>query len=122
MRTRWGLVVGLSMLLGCSAMKGVVSGPTQKYAATLSAQGAVVLGPLSLGTFDVPQTGAGLLNLIVDIVGPALARSANLKSCTFTAYPETVTTAIVVTATAACQLNGQPVAESVSVTLAPVPS
>jgi hypothetical protein len=106
------------MLSACSALK--LSVPTESYQATVCADGIVKLECTNLGVVKVPAGGQAFVATVLALAGPLLEKQANLKGCQFTTYPESVDGNVVVTATAVCKLNGLPVQEFVTVTLAPV--
>jgi hypothetical protein len=115
------LLLCLPVFAGCSTMTNLL-GPSEKFTASLSASGAVAVPPTSLGTVNVPASGASLLELVVGLAGPLLDKSYSLKACTVETYPATTASGqISVTATAACKLNGAPVVESLVVSLTPSP-
>ncbi len=119
---RMGMVAAVLLgALGCSTLKGTIGYETTDYLASICAEGAVMIPCKPLGTLSIPTGGDAFATLIVTLAGPYLAQQAKMKSCVFTTYPESVSGAIVVTATAACSLQGVPVTEKVTVTLAPVP-
>lgn len=114
-------LAGLVLLAGCSVLQNIL-GPSEQFTATLAAEGAVVIPAASLGRVSIPQAGVGLLNLVVTLAGPYLAKEAKLTSCKFTSYPPQAGPPIVVTGTAVCDLSGQSVNETVTLTLAPLAS
>ena len=118
---RLGIVALLVTVMGCASMKNTIGWETTDYTAAICAEGAVLIPCKPLGTLSIPTGGDAFATLLVTLAGPYLAKQANLKSCTFSSYPEAVdASAIVVTGTAACSLNGVPVSETVKVTLTPV--
>lgn len=118
--TRSLLFVAVLALAGCGPLKGVF-GETEDYTASLCATGAVPIPCRSLGTIAIPSGGTSLLSLVVQLAGPQLMKTANLRSCQFQSYPpETSGRTVIVTATATCQLQGQQVQETITLTLAPV--
>jgi hypothetical protein len=119
-RIRSALVlVAVLALAGCGPLRGVF-GSTENFTASFCATGAVAIPCRAIGTIAIPEGGEGLLSLVVQLAGPQLVRTANLKQCTFTTYaPVTTDRAITVTATATCLLQGQQVQETLTVTLAP---
>lgn len=123
MGMRWLAAMVLATGLGgCASMQNVL-GPSEAFTASLSATGAIMVPPTSLGTVKVPANGASLLELVVGLAGPMFQKSYSLKACTFETYPATSANgAITVTATATCALNGVPVTEAVTATLTPVTS
>lgn len=105
---------------GCSSMSGGRV-PTEKYHATFSAEGVIVVPPVSLGEIDVPVHGEGLVSLAVAIAGKRLAEQHRLSSCLFESYPPRLNgRTITVTASAACRLDGLPVTQIVTLALEPV--
>lgn len=120
--TRMVVVALLAALMGgCSTMGGVgdVFGPSQDFSVTICAEGVVAIPCRQVATVSVPEGGEGLLSLVVALAGPYLARTANLESCLFTAYPEAVGKGITVTGSAACLLNGVPAQEKVTISFVP---
>jgi hypothetical protein len=114
------MVVALAAALtGCAAIGDVF--PTADYAASICAEGVVVVPCRDLGTIPVPEGGQSILALTVALAGPYLAQQAQLKDCVIETYPAAVGAGTIrVVATAACVLQGVPVTETVTLTLAPV--
>ena len=115
---RLATLVLLAGLAGCATMKPIF-GPSTPYDATVCVTGAVPLACQALGTIDLPEAGTTFVQLALALAGPLLTKQAHFKACVFTAYPATVDRTIVVTASAACTLNGLPVDEQIVVSLAP---
>lgn len=118
--------IGLSAsAIGCSSLSGVtgIFGASEPFTASVCATGAIVIPCKDLGTINIPAGGQGLLTLVVQLAGPMLAKTANLKGCAFTAYPpEQIDTTLRATASANCLVNGMHVEENVILTLTPVVS
>jgi hypothetical protein len=113
------MVVALAAALtGCAAIGDVF--PTADYAASICAEGVVVVPCRDLGTIPVPEGGQSILALTVALAGPYLAQQAQLKDCVIETYPAAVGAGTIrVVATAACVLQGVPVTETVTLTLTP---
>ena len=75
-----------------------------------------------MGNIPVPRVGQSLLQLVVAIAGPELAKRANLEQCTFESYPAEVGPGgtITVTGSAFCMLRGTKIVETLRIILAPI--
>lgn len=114
MKTLLSVILALT-LSGCT---GLNLFQVEAYDATLCGTGAVTIPCRSLGTVKVPA--GAFVTTVLALAGPFLTRQANLKGCQFTAYPSSLEGQVItVTATATCKLNGVPVDELITLTLAP---